>query len=323
MTKPETQNCIDIIQPYIDAVTAEDMPPVQLLGGVGSVALINPKTIIDPNAKRIIAPADITLSNYRDDGNLRDVETLVPSTRQVDIDVVQQCAEATIGNRLIIETFAFRDKAAVDAMRAKPLGKKALFMFVSDRYISANTTWAAEGETAERVIFPFCTPIPSEALETWTLEIGDNLEIPVPAPGAIILNYLTRSISGFRSKDRKLHAIARTIVDKDPDTLDWIIDGPGRTQFSLARVLHTLREPKDNPRVLLIGDDLIIDPLLGELNEHPAFMFQDAEPRLQSKILNVAKLKSRGLHYAESIDPVVTTFQRYVEPRISGILHNS
>jgi hypothetical protein len=311
------------MRPYIEAVTAPDMPPVQLLGGVGSVALQDEATLIKVDEKRIIAPADLELSNYRDDGNLRDIETLVMSADPDDIARVDHMASQLMGDALQTETFNFAPISHFDPIKAKPLGFKAFMMFVSDRYLPGEVAWSPEGPKARRVLFPFSTAIPHEALETWTLEIGEHTEVPVPAVGAVVLNYLTRSISGLRGKDEeKIEKMATAIFEKAPTTIDWIIDGPGSTQYDFARVLHTLREPKRRPKDLVVGGELTVSPIAGDLARHPMFMLAEDEDQTQQRALRIARFKSRALHAAESVDFAVTAWQRYVEPRIKSVLHN-
>ncbi len=324
MGAKEELNCIDIVKPYVEAIGCKDMPRVQLLGGVGSVALLNEATVIKADEKRIVAPASISLSNYRDDGNQRDIETLVLSSNQEHTKQVEACAKQTMGDKLIIEVFGFGDIRRVGELKARPFGFKALNSWVSDRYMEVGADWATDSTTPLRMLFPFSAPIPIDALETWTLEIGDDLEIPVPSPGAVIINYLIRSISGLRDKDsRKIEQMGAAIFKKSPEQVDWIIDGPGRSQFEIARLLHTLREPKQDPKVLTIGEKLAVCALQsGQILEHPAFMLNDEDRRTQQTAIRLAAAKSRALHRAESVSFLVTAFQKYVEPRVGSIIHN-
>lgn len=324
MSKPQEANCIDIIRPYIQEVTAEGMPPVQLLGGVGSVVLNDFGTVIKADERRIIAPRNLELSNYRDDGNLRDVETLVLSTREKDTVAVEKCGVQAMGDALIVEVFPFRDSARTAELQEAPFGTKALATFLSDRYMPAGELWTPGQSQVDRVLFPFAAPVSDEALDTWTLEIDGDYEMPVPSPGAVIVNYLTRSISGLRGKDEaKVQRMAQAIFEKSPEMVDWIVDGPGSSQFELARIFHTLREPKSDPRTLTVGELLDVEALdYPELTDHQAFLLRDAEERTQRRALALAAAKSRGLHFAESLSFVVTPFQKYVEPRIGFILHN-
>lgn len=325
MLKLEAGNCIDIVEPYLRDVCRAGMPDVQLLGGVGSVALLHETTQIKFDEQRIVAPADLSLSNFRDDGNLRDVETLVVSSNKHDLEMVRDSAIRHIGNSLIIEVFGFQDGSKIDEVLAEPLSHKNLKIFLSDRYIIGTESETTDTPVTQRMLFPFSTPIDPEALKTWTIEIGDRFEIPVPSPGAIFLNYITRSISGIRAKDsQKVQKMGKSIFEKSPEFLDWIMDGPGKSQFDFARVLHTLRESRQNPRDLLIGDRLNLRALpYHDLPDHPSFMLSGRDLKTQRIALELAKLKARGLHMAESMPYAVTFFQKYIEPKISNIIHNN
>ena len=325
MSNPQEKNCIDIIRPYATAVTAEGMPQVQFLGGVGSVALLDAVTVIRGDTAEIYARSDLYLSNYRDDGNLRDIETLVFSSNPDHAEKVEQCANGIIGDDLIVETFEFRDAERNRQMLAKPLGAKALMTFVSDRYIPVGNAWSPDDEIQPvRALFPFSTPMDPEALRTWSLEIGDDVVLPVPSPGAVVINYLTRSMSGLRGKDKeKVERIASVIFEKSPETVEWIVDGPGKSQFEMARVFHTLREPNDNPTTLTVGGKLDIVPMTqDEVREHETFMLKDHDTKTIDRALALANFKSRTLHRAESQTAIVTFFQRHIEPKIGKILHN-
>lgn len=325
MKKIQHANCIDIIRPYINEVTKKEMPPIQLLGGVGSVALLHERTVIKADERRVIAPETLYLSNFREDGNKRDVETLVLSNREEDVDVITACAKRNIGSDLLVEVFPFKDSERTKQLIDAPFSLKALTATLSDRYLHADTVWAPGlEEPAERVLFPFAAPIVDAALETWTLEVDGRYEMPVPSPGAVILNYLTRSVSGLRGKDKtKVEDMARAVFEKSPEMVEWITDGPGSTQFELARIFHTLQESKRKPTTLTLGQKLTVEPLsYKELAHHPNFLLGSAGAFTQKNTLRLAAIKSRGLHFFESIPFVVTPFQRYIEPRISTIVHN-
>lgn len=298
------------------------MPSVQLLGGVGSVALKDNATHVDAEARTLCAPPDLYLPQYRLEGTLRDIETLVLSADAADAAVVQDCAEQHIGEKLVVETFAVKDASRIDDLVTSPLGMGAVMTFVSDRY--ADPLNPEAGMT--KSLFPFEAAINPELLEPWALHVeGRDMTIPVPPVGTVILNYLTRSISGTRPKDsKKLQQMATAIFDKAPDTVDWIVDGPGREQFELAQILHTLREPKAHPRTLTIGDKLELRTLdYDTLREHPAFLLRDEDETTQHRALRLARAKSRTLHTAEArLSFMVGPFQKYVEPRIKAILHN-
>ena len=325
MSETLARNCIDIVEPYLRDVCRAGMPEVQLLGGIGSVALLHETTKIKFDEQRILVVSDLSLSNFRDDGNLRDVETLVMSSNKRDAEKVRDSAVRNIGSSLIIEVFGFQDGSKIDEVLAEPLSLKNLKIFLSDRYLTGPESEPTDTVVAQRMLFPFSTPIDPEALKTWTIEIGDRFEIPVPSPGAIFLNYLTRSISGLRTKDfQKVQRMGKSIFEKSPEFIDWIIDGPGKSQFDFARVLHTLRESRQSPEDLLIGNQIKLETFPdSNLRDHSSFMLAESDSKTQRIALEIARFKARGLHIAESLPCAVTFFQKYIEPKISNIIHNN
>jgi hypothetical protein len=115
------------------------------------------------------------------------VETLVLSTNPDHISQVESCAEEAIGGNLLIDVFGFGDMARAEEMIAHPFGGTAVLKsWLSDRYMPNGAAWTVDGVPPQRMLFPFSTAIVAEALEPWTLEVDDQWEIPVPAPGATV-----------------------------------------------------------------------------------------------------------------------------------------
>jgi hypothetical protein len=97
MTAPTAApNCIDIAGPFRDELAARpDLPDVQIMGGIGSIALQHPRTVILLDERRIVAPADFLtdtetaagqatqrgLARFREDGTLRDFDLPWPKGR--------------------------------------------------------------------------------------------------------------------------------------------------------------------------------------------------------------------------------------------------
>ncbi|HVV66576.1 MAG TPA: hypothetical protein VHB72_00700 [Candidatus Saccharimonadales bacterium] len=313
-----SENCIDIVKPFRDGLAAEDLlDSVQFIGGIGTAALAQEATIILPEEKRIVAPADLYLSRLRPDGNVRDVDSLVLSSDESLIAQVDTIAEETVGAQLENSTFGFRDAMHLQAQRENPFGFSAWKTFVGDRY-----AWPS-GEV-DKGLFPFSVPMHPDSLESWHLEIGDE-EYPVANPATSILNYLTRSISGLRPKDAvKIQGVAANIFGKAPELIDWTLDGPGQSQLELGKVLHTLREPANHAGILVVGGAIELHPLpIRSLMDHPAFMLHEYDTRTQEHILAISKVKAMALHEAESQEAIVTLFQRYAERMLGTIIKNS
>lgn len=144
-------------------------------------------------------------------------------------------------------------------------------------------------------------------------------------PGTTILNYLTRSISSERGKDAgKMDRVVWNVLSANPDVADWMIDGPGASQFVFARILHTLRSTGRAPSPLVVGEKLSLDPVQGDLTEHPFFIpkISGGQARLA---IALARAKSVGLGVAESAEFIREPFQTYLEttPFIASKIHNS
>ncbi len=100
--------------------------------------------------------------------------------------------------------------------------------------------------------------------------------------------------------------------------MDWIVDGDGASQFEFARVLHTLREPREGARSLYVGGILPVEPYaLESLTTHDAFMYS-GESDWHAKLLAVEHAASSVLFMAEKRPRTVTAWQKHVEPRIQG-----
>lgn len=321
------RNCVEIVGPFLDSLEQPGTPPVQMLGGIGSAALLDETTVIDLDAEAATAPDDLFLPQFRDSGTLRDVDVLVLSTSAHDTETIEARAQALIGDDLEISVFGLHDDERVHAQQARPFGWLALKTFLSDRYMEHGNE---DDQTAEqelsgvKALFPFAAPLDSSIMATWQLAV-QNRSMPIPHPGTTVLNYLTRSISGLRPKDAsKVNTMATALFAKAPELADWIVDGPGHDQFELARVLHSLREPRDNPRSLTIGGKIELTPLdLDGLIEHPAFLLRDASLTTQQRALKLARIKARALHALESNQTIVNVFQRVAEQRLGAITKNT
>jgi hypothetical protein len=309
------KNCVDIVRPFSEAISERD--DVQVIGGIGSAALADRSTVIIPNEKRLVAPPEIFLSQYRDDGNLRDFDALVLTTDGSLLREVEADGAATIGSQLELSFFDLKPAARLDNHKQHPI--KSLGQFVADRYVSQAET--GEISSAQKSLFPFALPMDLETLETWRLFIGekDPYPLPIPHPASTVLNYLTRSVSGLRPKDTpKINALVKNILNKSPAMLDWIMDGPGESQIELAKIFQTLRSSGS----LAVGEAIVIDPYTESLRTHRGFMIPEAPAAVQSTVMGTTYAKSRALFAVESNPRVVTFWQRVGEKRAGKITHN-
>jgi hypothetical protein len=225
---------------------------------------------------------------------------------------------------LKVSIFGLKTVADLERQRRRPLRSTAM-VFLGDRYVT--TSHDATGEIVRadgyKALYPFRASITADTLATFHLTTGDRL-VPTTHPGATILNYLTRSISGLRAKDAaKLGHLSDKVLSRYPDVREWIHDGPGCETLDLARVLHTLREPARNPQTLLLGDHLRIAPYrLAELVDHPGFMASHLAGRSQRAVLQMAHVKSRLVGRVEAKPTFVTFWQKHIEDRLRRIIHN-
>ncbi|HVX58865.1 MAG TPA: hypothetical protein VG964_04025 [Candidatus Saccharimonadales bacterium] len=311
------KNCVDIVRPFALEAGAEH--DIQIFGGVGSAALEHPDTVILPDEKRIVAPEGLELPQFRSDDTRRDLDALVLTTDSSRIEEVRQMAQTIVGDELKISIFGLRPATLLEQQIRHPLSKKSLRTALADRY----ATEGADGiQDAWKALFPFSVPIHPETLQTWQLFIGDKDKhpMPVPHPGTTILNYLTRSVGGLRPKDEgKVHEMATHIARKSPETRDWIMDGPGRSQIHLARIINKMgrKGKKIETRVAEVDD------YRGNLAKDPAFMIGEASLATKQAVLLFSRRKARLVHIGESMESLVTLWQRHdMEDRVESIVYN-
>jgi hypothetical protein len=321
-----SETCGAIIEPLVLALRGRaDLPPVQIIGGNGSAALLDDRTRIDLEARTIEAPADCDLPRFRPDGSLRDLDALALSTDQAEVDRVEALAEELVDGRLLVSVFGLKTVADLEQQRRQPL-RSAARVFLGDRYVTIvrDGQGGIVGIDGVKSLYPFQVPISTDTFETFQLSIGGGVATPTAHPGATILNYLTRSISGIRAKDfDKVEAMTGNVLTRYPGVRQWILDGPGRDSFDLARVLHTLGQSRRHPRVLSLGGQLDIVPYrLGELRRHPGFMAADLAAGVQRTIVEVSHLKGLALARFESSPTIVTFWQKHIEERVRAVIHN-
>lgn len=257
------------------------------MGGVGTSALADPRTIIDAEQKYVIAPVDFFLPVTRPDGNRRDVDVLVKTTDPARIAEVREAVSLTVEPYLEASVFGIRPEHALQRQTRNPFGFAAVKTFLSDRY-------ALNDQVIVKSLYPFAVPIDPESLENWKLVVGnDTTEYPIPHPGSTLANYTNRSITGLRPKDAvKVHAMAANINKQTPEVREWLMDGPGRSQLELSAVLRSLRYESSSPHfTVLPGIDV---PLYtrSELADHPSFLARDLSAYDRRSLVGMAAHKA-------------------------------
>lgn len=310
-------NSLEIIHPFVDSIAARN--DVQIMGGVGTAALANANVEINSAAKEVYAPEGFYLPARREDGTKRDIDVLVLSSNKEHVAEVETTLETAIGNSLERSVFGVRPHEILADQVAHPLGFRALKTFLADRYEALPDDQGVYVKS----LFPFSVPITSEALETWSLFIGnEDRRIPIPHPGVTITNYTSRSISGLRPRDAdKIAHVAENIFEKAPEVKDWIIDGPGASQLELSRLIASIRRP--NQRDISLVDGLHIDTYsYGELAESDYFMNPEQSARNRRRIVTEAAIKAMALHRFESSPGVVKFWRRFMEKRSDSVVKN-
>ena len=310
---------MEITRPYFEELERSRTTNIQVMGGVGSIALTDSHLEIFDSTQTLVPGTKIDLPQYRDGGSKRDLDVLVLTTDQAEVDAAEARARDIIGDELELSFFGLFDSKTLRNQASHPV-KSSLRTFLADRYV----TMEGDGIIgASKALYPFEVALDPALFETWNL-MTDGIRIPVPHPGTVILNYTTRSISGLRPKDtQKVIGIANTVLSQDPEVKEWMHDGPGSGLLHFARVLHTLREPSDIPRALHVGDQLTIEPLSVEaLRAASDTLLEGLSKRQKKIVLSVAKFKSRALHIPETNQQLVDFFQNHIEGHVGGIVRN-
>lgn len=305
-------NSIEILKPFAKALEQESLPKIQIIGGVASAALIHPDTIINVRQKEVIAPDDLYLSNIRSNGTLRDLDILVMSSLADDICLIKDCFTKTINGGLDPSIFGFKKSEVLERQINRPLGFVACRTFLSDRYELANNAMV-------KSLFPFSTAINPESLESWNLNIGD-INISIPNPAMLIINYLSRSISGVRFKDiEKVNRLSSNIFSKAPELRDWALGGPAASQVELSLALRSLTPNKKHDDVLKINRPL---ENTDSLIDSELFMLPELKNHEKRQVIGIAALKANSISALESNGFVANFVQRHVEHRIGSIINN-
>ncbi len=308
-------NSLDIIQPFIQQMS--DASDMQIIGGVGTAALTQPNVYIDSCHKEVVVPAGFSLSDRRDDGTLRDVDVLVTSSNPDRVAEIESILQQTVGDRLELSVFGIQRHEVLQRQLSQPFGFIAFKTFLADRYEKT-----AESDEFTKSLFPFAVTLPVETLDPWTLVIGDRQRIPVPHPGVTIANYMSRSISGVRPRDKvKLNKVVHTTFDQSPEIKEWLIDGPGKSQLELATVIASLKRHVKKSLSLVDGVDVTLYSS-EELIHHESYMLKELDIADRRRTLAVASFKANALHFFESHPSMVGLWRRFAERHAALITKN-
>jgi hypothetical protein len=338
---PHIENSVDVVR-HLAATLPEG--GYQLMGGVVTKALSSLNILISPQDRTVLVRDEMYLPTWRmrdteqPDGVItseavsrRDADYLLLTTDSATIHAQKQETKAAAGKRIDVSVFGLHPYEQLEQQMADPFGSLAT-VWVSDRYVT-NTGLAGEPTEASEVhkgLFPFAAEVDPELCKTWTLRLEGNkgLELPMPHPAAMILNYLTRSLSGLRPKDLdKINVAAANIFNLYPDALQILRDGKGKKQVDLAGALYTLRGGKRT--TLIVGNQETHNTLMirgadsvQQLRGRSEFGLHDAPSATQAAVLRISALKSRVLHRAEGSNLVNWWQAAGMEQVVEAIITN-
>lgn len=316
------KNCVDMVVPLVQELDSEGIQ-FQIMGGIGSVALSG-DFIALPDDQIIETRRSLRLSQFRENGTLRDVDVLVLSSDKEAIEKAILIADEVIGNELEISIFGL--KSAWDLARQKDHPARSLSrVFLADRYVGLHGV-----ADCKKALYPFVAPLNPEVMETWYVPVtsgGQTTAVPIPHPGASILNYVTRSVSSIRPKDAlKLGTIANNVSRNIPEMGEWIHDGPGREQLAFARILHSLRHQHGSDAQNITLGNLINEPtvdVVSVLADSRYSMVSSMPIQAHRMILSIMRTKARVIHWGESNEHIVKMFQDVFEKKFDRIVKNN
>lgn len=160
--------------------------PYNVVGGLGLHAVTNAAKL-DWGNRVVYLPNGVDLLRLRDNGTVRDLDTLVQSTDRVVVKGYQQEITDAVGDELIISTFG---------LNPYEKNRRGIFDFVGDRYIDdeGRLYWRLGGIETE---------IPSASLDQWLVKRDGETVCAILNPIAQLGAYGCRSITGWRPKDKE------------------------------------------------------------------------------------------------------------------------
>ena len=167
-----------------------------VVGGLGLHAVTNAAEI-DWDNHVVYLPSGVCLPCLRENGTVRDLDTLVQST---DKTVVRSCRQEI--------TDAISDKLVVSAfgLNSYEKNRRGIFDFVGDRYVDdeGRLYWRLGGIETE---------IPSASLDQWFVKRDGETVCAILNPIAQLGAYGCRSITGWRPKDKeKVEELIKVIM---------------------------------------------------------------------------------------------------------------
>ena len=169
--------------------------PYNVVGGLGLHAVTN-SAEIDWDNHVVYLPSGVYLPCLRENGTVRDLDTLVQSTDKTVVKGCRQKIADAIGDKLVVSAFG---------LNPYEKNRRGIFDFVGDRYVDneGRLYWRLGGIETE---------IPPESLDPWLVEQAGETVCAVLNPVSQLGAYLNRSATGTRPKDEEKVAALTGII---------------------------------------------------------------------------------------------------------------
>ena len=172
--------------------------PYNVVGGLGLHAVANAAEI-DWDNHVVYLPSGVCLPCLRENGTVRDLDTLVQSTDKAVVKSCRQEIADAIGDKLVVSAFG---------LNPYEKNRRGIFDFVGDRYVAVEEEsrlyWRLGGIETE---------IPSASLDQWLVKRDGETVCAVLNPIAQLGAYGCRSITGWRPKDKeKVEELIKVIM---------------------------------------------------------------------------------------------------------------
>lgn len=169
--------------------------PYNVVGGLGLHAVTNAAKI-DWDNHVVYLPSGVCLPRLRENGTVRDLDTLVQSTDKTVVKGCRQKIADAIGDKLVVSAFG---------LNPYEKNRRGIFDFVGDRYVDneGRLYWRLGGIETE---------IPVESFEQWLVKRSGETVCAIPNSAAQLGAYGCRSSTGLRPKDEEKVAALTGII---------------------------------------------------------------------------------------------------------------
>lgn len=166
-----------------------------IVGGLGLHAVTNAEKI-DWDERAVTVSNDTDLPRLRENGTIRDLDTLVCSTDARVIDKYKETIVRAIGGEVV---------ASVFGLRRYEENTRGFLDFTGSRYSDDKDRlfWRLSGIE---------TQLPRASLDPWQIKRDDEVICNILNPVAQLGAYMNRSITGIRPKDEKKVDSLRQVI---------------------------------------------------------------------------------------------------------------